>query len=169
MTTFKQVCMELFHRRNRYVKFFLTVQALVVIFYSLFIIVSHNKYSLLGYEHFTGWLIPYAIVIQTTMIFDLVFLGWVIFKNEKWQFSQTWRLIPISDSKLFLANITSTLLNCIVIFISQILVLSLLNGATSFVTSNSFSTQNFWKGVTAFWINSGDPKGLEMCLNLVAC
>lgn len=48
MTTFKQVCMELFHRRNRYVKFFLTVQALVVIFYSLFIIVSHNKYSPTG-------------------------------------------------------------------------------------------------------------------------
>lgn len=163
MTTFKQVFLELFDQRNRYIKWFLLAQAFVVVFFSLFVIVFHCGQSLLNIDEAKGWTIPYELTINTTTLFDIVFLGLTIFRNEKLQVSQTWRLIPLSDTKLFLTNIISTISNCIVIFIPQILVITFLNGMTSLDREN-----NFWKGASFFWSSNGNIEGLKICFYLLA-
>ncbi|WP_155833151.1 hypothetical protein [Lactobacillus hamsteri] len=65
------------------------------------------------------------VAVYSTVFLDIVFMILACYKNEKINFSQTWRLIPISNKKFFLANLLSTFYNCILIFIPQVIVVSI--------------------------------------------
>lgn len=59
---------------------------------------------------------------MTTIFADIIFTGLLCWQNEKINLSQTWHLVPISDVKLWLINIFSSIAECAYIFIIQVLV-----------------------------------------------
>lgn len=121
MTNLKNVEWQMFRKKSRFIKWVLLCQLIVVIYYVFQItnIMMPMKGSdVIGY---TG-----SMLIPTTIVADIVFMGILSWKSESINNSQTWRLIPMSNTKFYLANILSNILSCIVIFAIQLAVYGIL-------------------------------------------
>ena len=56
-----------------------------------------------------------------TPIADVIFVGLLCWQNEKINLSQTWQLAPASSVKIWLINMLSSLVECIYIFVIQVI------------------------------------------------
>lgn len=66
---------------------------------------------------------PYYIVLLVMLATDLAFAGYSIWQFYRVNVSATYRLLPISESKLFLTNWLASMVSCGVIYVIQIAVL----------------------------------------------
>lgn len=124
-----QIIKEQFQQKKRYAHFILFLQII-----ALMVIAGWTFWNRSGQGHF------YALDgspahsycwanFQTNN--SLVILGDFIFAflsswlNEKINLSQTWRLLPVSSTKLWLSNLFSSILTCVYLFVSQLLLLFL--------------------------------------------
>lgn len=170
MTTFRQVFMELFHRRNRLIKFILSVQLIIFLFELLlkgvFNLNATSSYWLSFGQDLSLYQTLLNVTLITSAIFDIGFLIWTCFQNEKNYLSQTWNLLPISNYKVYLASLLSTLVNCVVIFIPQILVITICEIA-DYISSTSVKTtflNELQRYVFMFWNNEFFTVGLYLVL-----
>ena len=62
------------------------------------------------------------IGLTSTVIADLVITIILCWQNERINSSQTWQLIPLASSAKYIANVLSSVLGCIYIFIIQLLI-----------------------------------------------
>ena len=99
----------------------------------------------------------YSDTIFSTILFDAIFLGIMCWQNEKMNLSQTWRQIPISNTKFYVANIMSTLLCCAYLFIVQIIIniivtLPKITMVFTDLVGYSDDSSNFWSRGIIFGI-----------------
>lgn len=122
MTTFKSLFKQMFLQKRRYAHLVLLLQIFAVIFIFVFSINSNEYKSLFVIGNKTNnWDILFWIGCYTTVISDLIFLGLLCWQNEKINLSQTWQLVPVSSIKIWLTNIFSGLIECVYIFIIQVI------------------------------------------------
>lgn len=155
MTTFNKLCGQMFRQKNKYVKLLLIIQAFVIVFFSAFFILDKNYHS--GTEL---WATFVTVTIYSTVCLDIVFMILACYKNEKFNFSQTWRSIPVSNKQFFLANLLSTFYNCVVLFIPQVIVTLIFGALDSSIQLFDFKE---WTA-TPFY----DNKILLMLVTLIA-
>lgn len=126
MTHFKSITKQIFLQKFRYVKGLWIIQLGIIILLPIFnfffpssILVSlGSRTSLLE--------TAYNVALVSTIFVDLIFLGLACYRSERINSCQTYSLIPISNKKLLLSNLLSTILGCAILFIVQLLILSAL-------------------------------------------
>lgn len=113
MINFLAITKQMFKQKSKFIYLILLVQLIAVIASLVFNIqtIAQGEFQEILYNN----------TIFTTVLFDVIFLGIMCWQNEKINLSQTWRQIPISSTKFYLANIMSTLICCVYIFIIQII------------------------------------------------
>lgn len=152
MADFKSVFKQIFDQKKKYVHLVLLVQLFAVVFLTIFMVITnHTKDDsslslLVGGVYGTWWELPFGLMISLTILSDIVFAGIMSWQNEKINLSQTWRQIPISDSKLFSANVLSSMIACAYIFTVQVIVTCL-----CYIPSAMHEKKNFlveiWNGL----------------------
>lgn len=109
----------MFKQKQRYVYLVLIIQILAT---TVLTLMQHKDFKIEGFQE-----VLYNNSILLTILFDVIFLAIMCWQNEKINLSQTWRQIPISDTKFYLSNIMSTLLACAYIFIVQVVITMLVS------------------------------------------
>lgn len=113
MTSFNTLFNRMFQEKSRAVYLIYLIQAFSSLCFSLWMIFSMrgepNVMMINGHREVTNHLIAYLLIFGVMMFitsFFANFVYWIIssVKNEKINRSQTWRLIPISDTKFLLSN-----------------------------------------------------------------
>lgn len=113
MTSFNTLFNRMFQEKSRAVYLIYLIQAFSSLCFSLWVIFSMrgepNVMMINGHREVTNHLIAYLLIFGVMMFitsFFANFVYWIIssVKNEKINRSQTWRLIPISDTKFLLSN-----------------------------------------------------------------
>lgn len=131
MTTFKQTFQQMFKVKWKWIKVILLIQLVCLIAGSLFLIIKYphgvNPSSHSFADQFFDFsnnlfAVPVNLSGWLIVIGDPIFLGILCYQNEKINASQTWRLIPLSESKFFNANLLSSFISCVVIAIPQVIV-----------------------------------------------
>lgn len=123
MTSFGKIFNQMFLRKSHFVHLILLIQLFSIIFLSLLILIQnpHGAPDIL-LSMFPGnrfWTIPFSISVITTVFADLTLCGLMCWQNQKINISTTWHLAPISENKVYLSNILSSLAECVYIFIIQ--------------------------------------------------
>lgn len=111
MKSFKAVFKQIFLQKVKYIHLVLLIQIITIILLALF----SNK----GREINT---VLSEIGLTSTVIADLVITIILCWQNERINSSQTWQLIPLASSAKYIANVLSSVLGCIYIFIIQLLI-----------------------------------------------
>ena len=111
MKSFKAVFKQIFLQKVKYIHLVLLIQIITIILLALF----SNK----GREINT---VLSEIGLTSTVIADLVITIILCWQNERINSSQTWQLILLASSAKYIANVLSSVLGCIYIFIIQLLI-----------------------------------------------
>lgn len=111
MKSFKAVFKQIFLQKVKYIHLVLLIQIITIILLALF----SNK----GREINA---VVSEIGLTSTVIADLVITIILCWQNERINSSQTWQLIPLASSAKYIANVLSSVLGCIYIFIIQLLI-----------------------------------------------
>ncbi|WP_308554873.1 ABC transporter permease [uncultured Lactobacillus sp.] len=127
MTSTKALFKQMFLQKRRYANLVLLIQTFAVIFMLLMGIIfnRNNPINTLS-SGFAGneniWSTILGLGAITTFFADITFLGLMCWQNEKINLSQTWQLIPTSSSKIWLANILSSLVGCFYVGVIQVVI-----------------------------------------------
>ncbi|WEV70193.1 hypothetical protein OZY43_04350 [Lactobacillus sp. ESL0785] len=119
---FKRLFAELFRQKCKKANLMLLLQFLVAVLITIFsyfqgnIIVNDHEQKIM-------LLIPLlcAIFFAFSFVFLLVYLIITCSQNERINRSQTWRLVPLSDEKIYLVNILSSFVSFIYLGILQVI------------------------------------------------
>lgn len=132
---------EQFLQKKRYANLIFILQLFAFVVISIWLIFSKtNYYALDDAIYHSYWQAVFQSNVNLVIYADLAFAVLSSWQNEKINNSQTWNLIPMSSSKLWLGNILSSILTCIYLFIMQLVFL--------FVTAlPHFSAKNPFKHV----------------------
>lgn len=162
MTSAKALFKQMFLQKRRYAHLVLLVQTFAVIFmfFMDFILNHQNSITEFSNTFFRGKSdnpleIILGLGIITTIFADIIFTGLLCWQNEKINLSQTWHIVPISDVKLWLINIFSSIAECAYIFIIQVLVGAIvfmldLGGSLFKEITKIFFKASFWVTVEQF-------------------
>lgn len=120
MTRFSTVLKEIFLQKFTYVLRFLGIQIFISLLWPIIIRRDMIEFFQISNGDYLGNL--FSIFVESTVIIDILFLIVLCIKNEKINFSQTWNLVPVSNVKLYWANILSTFLACVTVFIPQLII-----------------------------------------------
>lgn len=120
----RQLIIQLFIQKRTYVYYALIIQLFAIIFF--LIVGQFDNFSFMIDNHlivtdkgpFSN--IIFQLFFMTSAIIDMFFCGVLCWQNQRINLSQTWHLVPVSSSKLYLGNLISSLLECAYIFIVQI-------------------------------------------------
>lgn len=165
MTSFNTLFNRMFQEKSRTVYLIYLIQAFASLCFSVWMIISMkgdpNVMVINGHHEVTNHLISYLLIFGVMMFitsFFANFVYWIIssIKNEKINRSQTWRLIPISDTKFLLSNFGTAfisylwlmILEGITVAVTYLPVLTVnevrKNLADFFSRSQQLGTQDWW-------------------------
>ncbi len=121
MTSFKALFKQMFGQKRRYADLVLLLQVFAVLFLLVMALWDKSNFVYLNIDKNSNWL-DYILSagMITTPVADVIFLGLLCWQNEKINLSQTWQLAPISSVKMWLTNMFSSFVECIYIFIIQV-------------------------------------------------
>lgn len=119
MTSFYQVTRQMTQQKLKYAYLLFGSQIIITIVLALYAASGH----MLLIQNF-GKLTSFSAILNAnlsvlTIYLDLIFFAIMAWQNEQINLSTTWRLIPITSGKFYTANVLSTLLNCIILFVAQ--------------------------------------------------
>ena len=154
MADFKSVFIQIFNQKRKYVYLVLLIQLFAVFFMTISTLIQVKGHlikdnwiiSFWGGLSTTLWTIPSTWIVITTVIADLALTGLLAFNSQKINMSQTWRLIPNSNIKLYLSNVFTNLLSCLYIFIVQIIALGI-----SVIFVGLSVHENFANDIKSIW------------------
>lgn len=140
MTKFWTLFKELFKQKSKpaYVIFLIQAAAALV---SLLLTATTNSAAnpqIFGNSipWFAAWILIYiCIFLMYSFLADFAYLLMTAWKNEKINRSQTWRLVPMSDGKIYLCNTLSSFCSFVYLIIMQAIV-GLIGFIIAYVSSN---------------------------------
>lgn len=165
MTSFNTLFNRMFQEKSRTVYLIYLIQAFASLCFSVWMIISMKGDPnvvvinvVINYHHeVTNHLIVYLLIFGVMMFstsFFAYFVYWIIssIKNEKINRSQTWRLIPISDTKFLLSNFGTAfisylwlmILEGITVAVTCLPVLTVNEVRKNFSRSQQLGTQDWW-------------------------
>lgn len=165
MTSFNTLFNRMFQEKSRTVYLIYLIQAFASLCFSVWMIISMKGdlnvvviNVVINYHHeVTNHLIFYLLIFGVMMFstsFFAYFVYWIIssIKNEKINRSQTWRLIPISDTKFLLSNFGTAfisylwlmILEGITVAVTCLPVLTVNEVRKNFSRSQQLGTQDWW-------------------------
>lgn len=144
MTNFGQLFKQMWSQKWKYLYLIFLINLFAVVFISVFALITknYNLFFFYSADHDLGHFWE-SNFINLTLLFDLAFCATMCWQNEKINTSQTWHLIPVDDRKIYLANITSSLITCGVFFFLQQVVNSILLIPTQGMQSLAYVFQGF--------------------------
>lgn len=164
MTSFNTLFNRMFQEKSKSVYLIYLIQAFVSLCFTVMIFVSargQNPQIVVGEVRETinpivEFLFVFAVMIAATS-FVASFVYWIVssIKNEKINRSQTWRLIPISDTKFLLSNFGTAFLSYIWLQILELVTIAVAS-IPLFIASKeirvqfskinvAFSAQDWWQ------------------------
>ncbi|GFP09661.1 ABC transporter permease [Lactobacillus helveticus] len=165
MTSFNTLFNRMFQEKSRTVYLIYLIQAFASLCFSVWMIISMKgdpnvvviNVVINGHHEVTNHLIFYLLIFGVMMFitsFFAYFVYWIIssIKNEKINRSQTWRLIPISDTKFLLSNFGTAfisylwlmILEGITVAVTCLPVLTVNEVRKNFSRSQQLGTQDWW-------------------------
>lgn len=165
MTSFNTLFNRMFQEKSRTVYLIYLIQAFASLCFSVWMIISMkgdpNVVVINGHHEVTNHLISYLLIFGVMMFitsFFANFVYWIIssIKNEKINRSQTWRLIPISDTKFLLSNFGTAFISYLWLMILEGITVAVTclpvltvnevrkNLADFFSRSQQLGTQDWW-------------------------
>lgn len=165
MTSFNTLFNRMFQEKSRTVYLIYLIQAFASLCFSVWMIISMkgdpNVMVINGHHEVTNHLIFYLLIFGVMMFitsFFANFVYWIIssIKNEKINRSQTWRLIPISDTKFLLSNFGTAFISYLWLMILEGITVAVTclpvltvnevrkNLADFFSRSQQLGTQDWW-------------------------
>lgn len=165
MTSFNTLFNRMFQEKSRTVYLIYLIQAFASLCFSVWMIISMkgdpNVMVINGHHEVTNHLISYLLIFGVMMFitsFFANFVYWIIssVKNEKINRSQTWRLIPISDTKFLLSNFGTAFISYLWLMILEGITVAVTclpvltvnevrkNLADFFSRSQQLGTQDWW-------------------------
>lgn len=165
MTSFNTLFNRMFQEKSRTVYLIYLIQAFASLCFSVWMIISMkgdpNVMVINGHHKVTNHLISYLLIFGVMMFitsFFANFVYWIIssIKNEKINRSQTWRLIPISDTKFLLSNFGTAFISYLWLMILEGITVAVTclpvltvnevrkNLADFFSRSQQLGTQDWW-------------------------
>ncbi|MCT0165683.1 ABC transporter permease [Lactobacillus helveticus] len=165
MTSFNTLFNRMFQEKSRTVYLIYLIQAFASLCFSVWMIISMkgdpNVMVINGHHEVTNHLISYLLIFGVMMFitsFFANFVYWIIssIKNEKINRSQTWRLIPISDTKFLLSNFGTAFISYLWLMILEGITVAVTclpvltvnevrkNLADFFSRSQQLGTQDWW-------------------------
>ncbi|MCT0197295.1 ABC transporter permease [Lactobacillus helveticus] len=161
MTSFNTLFNRMFQEKSRTVYLIYLIQAFASLCFSVWMIISMkgdpNVMVINGHHEVTNHLISYLLYFGVMMCitsFFANFVYWIIssIKNEKINRSQTWRLIPISDTKFLLSNFGTAfisylwlmILEGITVAVTCLPVLTVNEVRKNFSRGQQLGTQDWW-------------------------
>lgn len=165
MTSFNTLFNRMFQEKSRTVYLIYLIQAFASLCFSVWMIISMKgdpnvvviNVVINGHHEVTNHLIFYLLIFGVIMFitsFFAYFVYWIIssIKNEKINRSQTWRLIPISDTKFLLSNFGTAfisylwlmILEGITVAVTCLPVLTVNEVRKNFSRSQQLGTQDWW-------------------------
>lgn len=112
----------MFVQKRRYANLVLLLQVFAVLFLLVMALLDKSNLAYLNISKDSNWLdrLLSAGMLETP-IADVIFVGLLCWQNEKINLSQTWQLAPASSVKIWLINMLSSLVECIYIFVIQVI------------------------------------------------
>ena len=169
MTSFNTLFNRMFQEKSRTVYLIYLIQAFASLCFSVWMIISMKgdpnvvviNVVINGHHEVTNHLIFYLLIFGVMMFitsFFAYFVYWIIssIKNEKINRSQTWRLIPISDTKFLLSNFGTAFISYLWLMILEGITVAVTclpvltvnevrkNLADFFSRSQQLGTQDWW-------------------------
>lgn len=165
MTSFNTLFNRMFQEKSRTVYLIYLIQAFASLCFSVWMIISMkgdpNVMVINVHHEVTNHLISYLLIFGVMMFitsFFANFVYWIIssVKNEKINRSQTWRLIPISDTKFLLSNFGTAFISYLWLMILEGITVAVTclpvltvnevrkNLADFFSRSQQLGTQDWW-------------------------
>ena len=115
MTTFKALFNQMGKKKRRSVYLLALLQLVAASIFALWGLFSNGGFS--NSDKPIAW---FVMVCTFTPLADMAYVVLSAWQNEKEYSSQTWRLVPISSSKFYLANISSAIVNGLYLVLIQI-------------------------------------------------
>ena len=115
MTTFKALFNQMGKKKRRSVYLLALLQLVAASIFALWGLFSNGGFS--NSDKPIAWFI---MVCTFAPLADMAYVVLSAWQNEKEYSSQTWRLVPISSSKFYLANISSAIVNGLYLVLIQI-------------------------------------------------
>lgn len=115
MTTFKALFNQMGKKKRRSVYLLALLQLVAASIFALWGLFSNGRF--LNADKPIAW---FVMVCTFAPLADMAYVVLSAWQNEKEYSSQTWRLVPISSSKFYLANISSAIVNGLYLVLIQI-------------------------------------------------
>ena len=115
MTTFKALFNQMGKKKRRSVYLLALLQLVAASIFALWGVLSNGGFS--NSDKPIAW---FVMVCTFAPLADMAYVVLSTWQNEKEYSSQTWRLVPISSSKFYLANISSAIVNGLYLVLIQI-------------------------------------------------
>ena len=115
MTTFKALFNQMGKKKRRSVYLLALLQLVAASIFALWGLFSNGGFS--NSDQPVAW---FVMVCTFAPLADMAYVVLSAWQNEKEYSSQTWRLVPISASKFYLANISSAIVNGLYLVLIQI-------------------------------------------------
>lgn len=115
MTTFKALFNQMGKKKRRSVYLLALLQLVAASIFALWGLFSNGGFS--NSDKPVAW---FVMVCTFAPLADMAYVVLSAWQNEKEYSSQTWRLVPISSSKFYLANISSAIVNGLYLVLIQI-------------------------------------------------
>lgn len=141
MTKFWTLFRELFKQKSKpaYMVFLIqAAAALVTLLISVTSTPHFNNAQMFDNKipWFSAWILMYIVIfLMFSFIADFAYLLLTAWKNEKINCSQTWRLVPMSDGKIYLCNTLSSFCSFIYLIIMQAII-GLIGCLIAYASSN---------------------------------
>ncbi|QNQ80394.1 hypothetical protein [Lactobacillus sp. PV034] len=103
-------------KKNKTVNLLLLMQFIIAIIGAIWSVCANSKFTF-----WQKWSQGIAMVGITTPFVIIIYLFLSIYRNEKINSSQSWQLLPISSTKLYLINLFTAILNGLYLVLGQIL------------------------------------------------
>lgn len=112
----------MFGQKRRYADLVLLLQVFAVLFLVVLTLLDKKNFDYLNISENSNLLdCVMSAGMVTTPIADVAFIGLLCWQNEKINLSQTWQLAPASSVKIWLTNILTSFVECIYIFVIQVI------------------------------------------------
>ena len=115
MTTFKALFNQMGKKKRRSVYLLALLQLVAASIFALWGLFSNG-----GFSNSDNPIVWFVMVCTFAPLADMAYVVLSAWQNEKEYSSQTWRLVPISSSKFYLANISSAIVNGLYLVLIQI-------------------------------------------------
>lgn len=137
MAIFNRYFTVLFRLKTKWISFLLMIQliaSLAMTYFNMGEEIKHYQSTTPVFVRVT--LIWLAFYLFSSILFSGIFYIYTCVQNERVSGNQTWRLVPISDSKLYFDNILSSFVAVIFFILVEIIVLAVIVGIASLMSPN---------------------------------